>query len=419
MTGLTPSGTRPEEFREVVRTAVKPFDAQVTAVWEADRHVPTAAVAALAAQGVLRERWADGDLGGLPKMVVLIQELFRCNGGLALATMGHSEIFIGALTRHGSTPAHARLLEDALSGRAVGCFAATEPQGGASLAAIQCRAVDTGDGWQLTGTKRYISNIGSATHAIVLARADNARDGADLCLFVVPLDAPGVTVDGFFDSSGVQACDVGQLSLDVKLPPDALLGSPGLGLLYASHLLQFERLAICALLLGAAETALGLAAGYARSRPVGSGRLIDKQVIRHRLAEAQADLWNLQSRLDEIVAFAVREQSMPPHQVSALKLTAGRRVVEIIDMAMQIFGARGNTSAFPLEKLWRDCRIARIGGGTDEVLADVVASYLDRPDRSVDEFISEAVEADRPAPSVARGPVRPAAQSPAAGAYSH
>ena len=184
-------------------------------------------------------------------------------------------------------------------------------------------------------------------------------------------------------------------------------------------MLQFERLAICALLLGAAETALGLAAGYARSRPVGSGRLIDKQVIRHRLAEAQADLWNLQSRLDDIVAFAVREQSMPPHQVSALKLTAGRRVVEIIDMAMQIFGARGNTSAFPLEKLWRDCRIARIGGGTDEVLADVVASYLDRPDRSVDGFISEAVEADRPAPSVARGPVRPAAQSPAAGAYSH
>ena len=313
--------------------------------------------------------------------------------------MGHSEVFIGALTRHGSGPSHAGLLADALSGSAVGCFAATEPQGGASLAGIRCRAVATDDGWHLTGTKRYVSNIGSATHVLVLARAAGAKEAAELCLFVVPADAPGVTVDGFFDASGVRACDVGQVTLDVRLPADALLGSRGLGLLYASHLLQFERMAICALLLSGAEWALELAAGYARYRHTDGGRVIDKQVIRHRLALARADLWNLQSRLTEIITFAEREQAMPPHQISALKLTAGQRAGEIVDMAMQIFGARGTTSAFPLERLWRDCRIARIGGGTDEVLADVVASALDRPARQADEFIAAAAAADQPAPA--------------------
>jgi alkylation response protein AidB-like acyl-CoA dehydrogenase len=396
---LTRTAAELEAFRDSVRNAVKPFDARVTEAWEKDRHVPRDAVADLAVQGVFRERWSLGAYGGVGQMTVLVEELFRCNGGLALASMGHCEVFIGALTRHGSEPAHARLLEDALSGRAIGCFAATEPQGGASLAGIRCRAVATGDGWHLTGTKQYVSNIGSATHALVLARADAAREAAELCLFVVPVDAPGVTVDGFFDSSGVRSCDVGQLTMDVRLPAQALLGSRGLGLLYASHLLQFERLAICALLLGGAEWALQLAAAYARHRHTDGGRVIDKQVIRHRLAMARADLWNLQSRLTEIIAFAEREQAMPPHQISALKLTAGQRVGEIIDMAMQISGARGTTSAFPLERLWRDCRIARIGGGTDEVLADVVASSLDRPARRADEFIAAAVAADKPTPA--------------------
>ena len=398
MGDLTCAAADLEAYRDSVRIAVKRFDGPITEDWEADRHVPRDAIAALATQGLFRERWSAGAYWGLGRMTVLVEELFRCNGGLALAAMGHCEVFIGALTRHGSGPEHAQLLEDALSGRAVGCFAATEPQGGASLAAIQCRAVADGDGWHLTGTKRYISNIGSATHALVLARADSAQEAAELCLFVVPVDAPGVTLDGFFDSSGVRSCDVGQLTLDVRLPAHALFGRRGLGLLYASHLLQFERLAICALLLSGAESALELAAGYARYRRIDGGRVMDKQVIRHRLAMARADLWNLQSRLTDIVAFAGREQAMPPHQISALKLSAGQRVGEIADMAMQIFGARGNTSAFPLERLWRDCRIARIGGGTDEVLADVVASMLDRPDQLTDQFIAAAAAADQPVP---------------------
>ncbi len=399
MTSLTAAATADETgYRELVRQAADTFDASTTASWHAVRHVPASAMAAMGAAGVFEARWEPGAYGGIGRLAELVTELQRRDSGLALAAIGHSEIFIGALARHGTTDRQARLLREALAGRAVGCFAATEPQGGASLSAISTTAQTSPDGWHLTGIKRYVSNVGSATHAVVLARADPGP--SDLSLFVVPLDAPGVRVDGFFDTSGVQSCDVGQLSLDVELPPDALLGRRGLGLLYASHLLQFERLAISALLIGAAEQALGLATSYARGRRLADGRIMDKQVIRHRLATAHAELWNLQSRLADIIAFSKREATVPAHEISALKLIAGQRVTEIIDMSMQVFGARGNTTSYPLERLWRDCRVARIGGGTDEVLADTVASFIDRPDPRAQALLDQVGQADRPLPAI-------------------
>jgi alkylation response protein AidB-like acyl-CoA dehydrogenase len=393
-TGRRPATAGEAGYRELVRQAVDAFDAATKAGWHAARHVPPSALAALGAMGVFEGRWEPGAYGGIGRLTELVTELQRCDSGLALAAIGHSEVFIGALIRHGRTDGQTRLLREAVAGGAIGCFAATEPQGGASLAAIAAAAERTAHGWHLAGVKRYVSNVGSATHAVVLARADPGP--SDLSLFVVPLDAPGVSIDGFFDTSGVQSCDVGQLSLDVGLPADALLGRRGLGLLYASHLLQFERLAISALLLGAAEQSLALATAYARSRQLAGARVMDKQVIRHRLAKAHAELWNLQSRLADIVAFSQRESAVPAHEISALKLIAGQRVTEIIDMSMQVLGARGNTTSYPLERLWRDCRVARIGGGTDEVLADTVASFIDRPDPRSQALLEQAEQADLP-----------------------
>lgn len=398
MIGIGPAEApaAPAEYRDSVRRACAVFRDEAAGRWETERHIPRAALTTLATHEVFRARWEHGAIRGLSHVVAMSEELFHCSSGLALAAMGHSEIFIGALRRHARTPAQLRLLEDALDGRAVGCFAATEPQGGSNLADVRASAASTADGWQLTGTKRFVSNVGSATHAAVLARAQASTRPGDLSLFILPLDLPGVRVDGFFDTCGVRSCDVGQITFDTAVPRDALLGSWGLGLLYASHLLQFERVAICAQLLTAAETALDLATAYARRRTTGGERVMDKQVIRHRLALGYADLWNLQSRLSSLVVAAMRQDGMPAHSIAALKLTAGQTVTRLVDTCMQVCGARADTTAFPMEKLARDCRIARIGGGTDEVLADIVASLIDRPDAMADQLLDRAALADRP-----------------------
>jgi len=383
-------------FRRRVREALDAFDDDAMASWEDRGHVPKEALAELARRGVFRERWERGAEGGLSYLVTLSQETSRRSSGLAVVAMGHSEMFIGGLAWLGSGPAHRALMADALNGRAIGCFAATEAHGGSSLAQIRMTAVDVDAGWRLRGCKRYVSNIGEASHVLVLARRQDAKHAADLSIFIVPVDDPGVRVDGFFGTLGVRACDVGQVTIDAELPRDALLGRAGLGLAYAAHLLSFERISICAQLLMTAETALRLAVSYARQRAVGGSRVMDKQVIRHRLAACQAELWNLQSRLRELTAHAEDQQRMPAREVAALKLVAGEAVGRIVDTCMQVFGARGCSSNFPLERLWRDSRLARLGGGTDEVLADLVAAGLDRCDPDSDTTLSAYLAADHP-----------------------
>ena len=384
-----------DTFRARLRLVLAGFTEATTARWERDNHIPPSAMAALGKARVFRDRWKHGAESGLPYLLAYSEELFRCSSGLAISAMGHSEMFTGALAWLATDPEHRDLLESALDGHAVGCFAATEAHGGSSLAGIRTSAVRTAAGWHLTGAKRYITNIGGATHVLVLAREQGAATG-DLSLFIVPTNAPGMRIDGFFEMAGLRACDIGQASFDVDLPDSSLLGKPGVGMLYATHLLQFERMSICAQLIAAAGHALRLAVAYSRHREVGGSRIIDKQAIRHRLAFCQARLWNLESRIQDLAERPARTGFMPAREIAALKLSAGEDVGTIIDTCMQVFGARGSSTNFPMERIWRDARLARFGGGTDEVLADLVGSYLDRPDQTADMSLERLIASDEP-----------------------
>jgi alkylation response protein AidB-like acyl-CoA dehydrogenase len=390
-----------DEFRTLLRDVLDGFTAAEVASWEQDRHLPMTAVAAIAQHGIFRTRWEPGAEAGLSMLIALSQETCQLSSGLALAVMGHSEMFIGALTWLAATAGQRALREEALDGRIVGCFAATEPQGGSDLAGIRStatRAAGTAGGWRLRGRKRYVSNIGGASHVLMLARPDTASDASDLGLFIMPLDAPGVTVERYFDAVGIAACDVGEVSFDTVLSADAALGNPGLGMMYATHLLNFERISICAQLLASAELSLRLAVAYARRRTVGGARVFDRQAIRHRLAGCQAELWNLQGRLAELVGRIEREGGMPAREIAAFKLTAAEATGRIVDASMQVFGARGCMRGFPVEHIWRDTRLARLGGGTDEVLADLVASGLDRTDPRVESLLDEYLADDASIP---------------------
>src|SRR5947207_2382190 len=114
--------------------------------------------------------------------------------------------------------------------------------------------------WRRSAGAACSGRAGGPTHALAGARPAGGADRRDLSLFAVPLAQPGVSIEGFFPTIGLAACDVGELSLDTRVPADALLGATGMGLAYVTRLLQFERLSICAQLLSSARTALGLAA---------------------------------------------------------------------------------------------------------------------------------------------------------------
>jgi alkylation response protein AidB-like acyl-CoA dehydrogenase len=379
-----------------ISSALEEFDDQTVASWEDRGYVPRDVLSRLARHGVFRERWEPGAEEGLPYLIAHSRETARRSAGLAVAVMGHSEMFIGGLTWLGAGAAQRTLLENAIDGRAIGCFAATEPHGGSSFADIRTTAVSVASGWRLRGCKRYVCNIGEATHVLVLARLEHAPLAGDLSMFIVPVGHAGVRVDGFFETAGLRACDVGQVTFDTVLPSDALLGRPGLGLAYASYLLSFERVGICAQLLATADLALRLAVSYARQREVGGIRVMDRQAIRHSLAGCQAELWNLESRLDELTDRARRSEQMPTREIAALKLATGQTAGRIVDACMQVFGARGYCEPFPFGRLWLDVRSARLGGGPDEVLADLVAAGIDRPDPGSDAVIASYIAAHEP-----------------------
>ena len=246
------------DYRQRVQAALEPFIPQFPS-WEKDGHLPAQFIAALGRAGLFRDCWANGAAGGHYLIRALLDELAPLNAGAALALSIHSEVFIHALARYGSE-AQRPVLEGALAGRVIGCFAATEAGGGSDLPGLQATAEQTCDSWHLRAEKRYITNVGRATHVLVLANAATGRPRP--CLFCVPLDRPGVTIRGFYKTLGVCSTDTAALSIDTELGPADVIGRPGAGLLMTLTLLDFERLAGASALVAGAENALRLTGAW-------------------------------------------------------------------------------------------------------------------------------------------------------------
>lgn len=397
---LAPFDDEHEAYRLRIREALAAFPASEVDRWEQDGHIPGTLVRRLGAAGAFRDRWAPGRTDGLPYALVLAEEIVALSsGGAGVAVTLHSEVFAGTLHRLARTPAQRELLESALDGRTIGCFASTEDHGGSAVGEPRTTATPTADGgWHITGVKRYSSNAGRATHAVVIARSAAHAPGRDICLFVVPLDAPGVTVDGFFDKQAIRSCDLGRIRMDVTLPGDALLGAPGTGLIHANQALQLERLSVAAQGVAISRMALGLAIAHCRDRSVGDARLMDMQAIRHRLADAATALTAAEAFVHAVTLGAMSGRNVA-HESAALKLHCAHVTAQVVDETLQVLGARGVTSNYPVERWWRDARVMRLGAGSDEMMREIVAAGLDRRRDEYDARLGLFRAADQPRPA--------------------
>lgn len=318
---------------------------------------------------------------------MLCEECGLVNGGLGLAVSLHSEVFLNAL--HASRrPAHEPLRGAALDGNAIGCFAVTEPTGGSDVAGIATTLV-RGDGqWRLSGEKRYISNAGVATHVLVLARRLGA-DAGRLSVAIVPFDRSGVYVEGFFPKMGTWGADAAHLRFDdVLLTDDDLIGPIDGGLLVLMRCLTYERLAVSAQLLAGTRYILRLVTAYMRSRRQFGTRLFDLQALRHRLVDCWIELWAAEGLRERVVGRLLDGRGRP-HETAALKLFAGRVAGRVADECMQFLGGRGYTMNYPIERFWRDARLARIGAGTDEIMRELLGSALDAPDATMEQVLND------------------------------
>jgi acyl-CoA dehydrogenase len=272
-----------------------------------------------------------------------------------------------------------RYLYPSVRGERRDCLAMTEPEAGSDLRAMRTRAVPTGDGWRINGTKHFISHASESDFVILFAATEDDSSRAGLSTFLVDLATPGVTVsDGYRNVSHRGYTNAILTFDDCDVPADALLGEVGAGMELAGTWLGSTRLQVAATCLGRAERALALATGHAASR-VQFGRTIGRfQGIGFKLADMAMEL-RAAELLTLEAAWRHDRGTAQDADFAMAKLKASEVLAMVADEAIQIHGGMGLMDELPLERIWRDARIERIWDGTSEIQRHIVSRSMLRP----------------------------------------
>ena len=342
--------------------------------WERDGGVPASVYERLGAIGAFEARWPDGarSPGRTDIAALIVRETALASIGGCVALGTHLEGYFRALAR---CEYGAAVWDDALAGRAIGALSVTERTGGSHPTSCETLARRAGDEWVLSGHKHYVSNMRAAADVVVFARTDRGRDLSSFTLVVVPVSAPGVTVTPHRMVS-LAASATSMLDLDgVEVGDERRVGAVGSGLGTLLELLRAERLGAACAGLAIAELCLEIALVFADRRSIGGRRLRQHQAIAHRLASLASEVAAGRALLAERLA-AAQVGKISSAEAGQAKLVLNRIAWRAADETVQIVGGRGLTEETPLARIWRDMRIGRIGGGTDEVQLELIAQSL-------------------------------------------
>lgn len=336
---------------------------------------PAMAKAGLLGVGHPEEHGGTG--GGVLALTILSEELAHSSGGLAITPLVSSYMAAPHLARFGSEEQKARWLEPILAGEAVAAIAVTEPGAGSDVAAMSATAKRVEDGYELRGTKMFITNAGLADITIVAAKTDPEAGHGGITTFLVERGAEGLLLSPPLEKLGWHASDTREVVLDgCTVTEEAILGSSGRGFQQIMEAFQVERLALAGMALGLAQTALDDAIEHARERRAFGTTLTGHQTVRHRLAAAATELEGARTLTYQAAA---RWDSGHPEAATTTamaKLLAPRVASHVVDEALQIFGGYGFIEETPVAMHFRDARILRIGGGTDEVQLEILAKRM-------------------------------------------
>jgi len=269
-----------------------------------------------------------------------------------------------------------KYLKPLAAGEMIGAFALTEPQAGSDAANLQARATRTDEGYEITGTKQFITSGQIAGAVIVFAVTDPSAGKRGISAFLVPAGTPGMSVASLEHKMGQEASDTAQLSFDAApIPADHLIGNEGDGYRIALANLEAGRIGIAAQCAGMARAALDHAVAYAKERTAFGKSLSNHQAVAFRLADMATQLHAATTMVLE--AAALRDAGRPClKQACMAKLFASEAAERICSDAIQIFGGYGYSRELPVEKIYRDVRVAQIYEGTSDVQRIIISRQL-------------------------------------------
>ena len=332
-------------------------------------------VGELGSAGLLKLCVADGDRRPDVRSLAIARDALAYHSGLADFAFAMQGLGSGAISLFGTIEQKRQWLPKVASGKAIAAFAMTEPGCGSDAANIQTSAMRDGDDWVLVGEKTLISNGGIADFYLTFARTGEGEGSRGLSAFIVPADAPGLSVAERIEV--IAPHPLARLKYDkVRVPADALVGAPGEGFRIGMETLNLFRVTVGAAALGFARRALDEAIGFASKRRLGTETLADNPVTQAKLAD-MALLVDASALLIYRAAWQQDIGGTDNRRAAAMaKLHATEAAQRVIDAAVQMHGGAGVTRGVKVEELYREIRALRIYEGASEVQRQIIARDL-------------------------------------------
>ncbi|MEE6137782.1 mycobactin biosynthesis acyl-ACP dehydrogenase MbtN [Mycobacterium sp. 050128] len=353
------------------------FDHRVTE-WtseaEARQRFPRKMIEHLGASGVFSAKWTDQvqpDVGKLIELALALGHL--ASAGIGVGVSLHDSA-IAVLRRFGKSDYLKDVCEKAIRGEAVLCIGASEESGGSDLQIVETEVRSQDGGFAVRGVKKFVSLSPIADHIMVVARSvDHDSSSRHGNVVVVAVPTTHVSVQQPYNKVGAGPLDTAAVHIDTWVPADAMVARAGTGLAAISWGLAHERMSIAGQIAASCQRVIGITLARMMNRRQFGNTLFEHQALRLRMADLQARVDQLRFALHGIAAAG----RLDLRAAAGIKVTAARLGEEVIGECMHIFGGSGYlVDETPLGRVWRDMKLARVGGGTDEVLWELVAAGM-------------------------------------------
>ncbi len=367
-----------QAFREVVRQFTEKEITPNVHQWDLDGELPLelyrkAAALELFGDGIEAEYGGHGQRDAILRMAMM-EELSMAGSGGVIASLLANYIGLSPVSKFGSHEIKSRVITPCMAGEAISALAITEPSGGSDVANLRTTAKRDGDHFVINGEKTFITS-GMRAHFITVAARTGGPGPAGLSLIVVDGDNPGLSRTKL-DKMGWLSSDTATLYFsDCRVPVENLLGEEGAGFSMIVNNFNPERIDMAAQSLAFSRVCFNEALAYARERETFKKRLVEHQVIRHKLVEMDRKI-NAGKAWCELLAWRLNQGDDPVAEIAELKVAATTTFEFCAREAAQILGGASYLRGDTVERLYREVRVQAIGGGSEEIMRDLASRQL-------------------------------------------
>ena len=369
-----------DAYRESVRAFVSKELAPHAEEWERAEDFPDEVFRRMGKLDLFGNKFDEqyGGTGAGPIFeAVLIEELARCgSGGVAAGIGAHAQIALPPIASFGTEEQKQKWLVPGIKGEKIAALGITEPGAGSDVSGITTRAARDGDDYVLNGGKVFITN-GCRADLMVTAVRTGEDKHAGVSFIVVEKGTPGFDQSTRLEKLGWRASDTAQVFFsDCRVPAANMLGGEGAAFPMIMANFQWERLSMALGAVTGAEQTLRLATNYATERVAFNRPIVRFQAIKHKLVEMATEI-EMARHLTYHALWLYSQGRDAVKEVSMAKIAATECHTHVADEAVQIHGGYGYMMEFPVQRAWRDARLGPIGGGTTQIMREIIAKAMD------------------------------------------